>query len=214
MKRTRGLTLMEILVVIVIILLIAALLTPVILNTRKRSYETVCTSNLRQIYTAFALYRQDYGDFPPRIARMKPYIKDEGVLKCPADPYENLAGYIQANMLLKTSYFYFLPEVSSYLRVLQDRDPSHGIIVCVLHGERVSGPLGPAELSFEGKILRLRVDGSVQVAQAENVCFVDADGTFTQVRHPWHLYSDVRPIPQEVIENDYDLRNARIVPCE
>lgn len=221
MRRFWGLTLIEILAVIVILALLIALLLPVVLNARKRSYVGVCTSNLRQLYTAFDLYRQDYNSFSKYITKLTPYIKNKDVLKCPADPYKKLAGYIQSgplNMLLETSYFYFLPSVSPYLETLQEKDSSHGIIVCVLHGDRVAWVNdvqgAPAELIFLGKVLRLRVDGSVKAAYAELLCFVDANGARSEMRHPWYLYTDVRPIPREVLDTDSALRNARIVPCD
>ncbi len=221
MRRFCGLTLIELLTVIVILALLIALLLPVILNARKRSYVGVCTSNLRQIYTAFDLYRQDYNNFASNITKLTLYIKNKDVLKCPADPYKKLAGYIQSgppNMLLETSYFYFLPSVSPYLDILQEKDPSHGIIVCVLHGDRVpsvhEAQMWPAELIFLGKVSRLRVDGSIKAAYAEMLCFVDAEGVRSEMRHPWYLYTDVRPIPQEVLDTDSALRNARIVPCD
>lgn len=210
----RGLTLLELLVVIVIIALLVALLLPVVWNVRKRSYESVCTSNMRQIYVAFENYRQDYNQFPPKVALLASYVKEKAVLRCPADVYPQGAGSFESMWTVSTSYFYFLPGVVEYLGALQDADPNHGILVCVVHGKRISEDLlGPADLTFTGKVLRLLIDGSVHPKYAETLCFIDAEGTFTETRHRWHLFSDVRPIPEAVLNLDPSLRGARIEPC-
>lgn len=209
----RGLTLVELIVVILIIALLTALLLPVVWSVRKRSYESVCTSNLRQLYVAFDGYRHDYNQFPPDIARLASYVKEKAVLKCPADVYSQGAASYDNMGLVETSYFYFLPSVAKYLKELQDADPVHGIAVCVVHGTRISETLGPADLTFTGKVLRLQIDGSVQSKYAEMLCFNDPEGNFTEMRHRWHLFSDVRPIPEAVLNLDSSLRGARIVPC-
>lgn len=56
----RAFTLIELLTVIAIIGITAALLSPVFLQVRKKSYEAVCASNLRQIGAAIAMYRDDF----------------------------------------------------------------------------------------------------------------------------------------------------------
>ncbi len=58
--RSKGLTLVELLTVIAIIVLIIAFLIPVIVEIRKRGYETTCLANLRQLHIAFTTYLQDY----------------------------------------------------------------------------------------------------------------------------------------------------------
>src|SRR5690348_214309 len=59
-RRPRGFTLIELLVVIAIIAILAAILFPVFANARERGRMASCTSNLRQIVTAWQLYSQDY----------------------------------------------------------------------------------------------------------------------------------------------------------
>ena len=56
----RALTLIELLVVIAVVAILAAILFPVFAETRGKARQASCTSNLRQIGTAIALYRQDY----------------------------------------------------------------------------------------------------------------------------------------------------------
>ncbi len=63
--RRMGFTLIELLVVIAIIAILAAILFPVFAQAREKARQTMCTSNLKQMGTAFALYATDYdGMFP------------------------------------------------------------------------------------------------------------------------------------------------------
>lgn len=58
-------TLIELLVVIAIISILAALLMPTLRRAREQANSVACLSNLRQIYTGFALYANDNdGDVP------------------------------------------------------------------------------------------------------------------------------------------------------
>jgi prepilin-type N-terminal cleavage/methylation domain-containing protein/prepilin-type processing-associated H-X9-DG protein len=59
-RLSRGFTLVELLVVVAVIAVLAAIIFPVLSRARSRSHATVCTSNLRQFGTAFALYSDDW----------------------------------------------------------------------------------------------------------------------------------------------------------
>ncbi len=60
-----GFTLIEMLVVMALIAIFTAILFPVFTQVREKARQRVCGSNLQQIGTAAALYRQDYdGRFP------------------------------------------------------------------------------------------------------------------------------------------------------
>jgi prepilin-type N-terminal cleavage/methylation domain-containing protein/prepilin-type processing-associated H-X9-DG protein len=105
-KETRpshGFTLIELLVVIAIIAILAAILFPVLAKARERARAIACTSNLKQLGTAFQMYRQDYdGNIPfqnmystgtpapvwPEI--MDAYVKNLEVFRCPSHSPTNL----------------------------------------------------------------------------------------------------------------------------
>ncbi len=61
----RGITLAELLVVIGIIILLAALLFPVLLSARSEARKNACINNLKQLWTAIELYRQDWNGIDP-----------------------------------------------------------------------------------------------------------------------------------------------------
>ncbi|MGQ9789365.1 MAG: prepilin-type N-terminal cleavage/methylation domain-containing protein [Armatimonadota bacterium] len=120
-------TLMELLLVVAIIALLVALLLPVFQQARKKSYEPVCTSNLRQFYVAFSLYREDYGDAPKYQARLLPYIKDKRILRCPAGPSKSGIAWFASSPVkekwLETSYIFFRPFCDSDRDIMARHTP-------------------------------------------------------------------------------------------
>jgi prepilin-type N-terminal cleavage/methylation domain-containing protein len=104
----RGFSLIELLVVIVIIAILAAILFPVFAQARQKARLTSCLSNLKQLGTALSMYAQDYDErLAPHVDRWPkgtpspdsstsvvanrlkaawgPYVKNEGIFRCPAD---------------------------------------------------------------------------------------------------------------------------------
>ena len=64
-SRSAGFTLIELLVVIAIIAILAAMLLPVLSKAKKKTQNTTCMNNLRQINMAMLQYETQYGKFPP-----------------------------------------------------------------------------------------------------------------------------------------------------
>lgn len=100
-KATKGISLIEIVVVMAILLIIAAITVPVLSKSKHRAHETVCISNMKQIYAAYQLYMADNDDVWPVLQPidppMRPYLKVN--LECPvrnslwADKAENVPHY-------------------------------------------------------------------------------------------------------------------------
>ncbi len=109
MRRKLGFTLIELLVVIAIIAILAAILFPVFARAREAARKTTCVSNLGQLGKGLTMYVQDYDELYPisnqeadRMPRQQPhiwqnsagryphladvvapYVKNEGLFKCP-----------------------------------------------------------------------------------------------------------------------------------
>lgn len=62
MRRERGFTLTEMLVVIAVIAILTAILLPVFSTVREKARQNACLSDLHQIGTALIAYAQDYDD--------------------------------------------------------------------------------------------------------------------------------------------------------
>ena len=142
--RARGFTLIELLVVIAIIAILAAILFPVFARAREAARATSCKSNLKQIGTAFAMYRQDYDETMPNnnfstnadtscVAEtvrtayrgtvsnaVQPYIKNSAVFACPSDTQKaaNTAdGFAVCGAPVPTNLVYIMSYCYNYIGV-------------------------------------------------------------------------------------------------
>lgn len=95
----KAFTLIELLVVIAIIAILAAMLFPVFSRARENSRKVSCSSNMRQLGTATAMYNQDYEEnWAPTeattdrsaLTRLGPYVKNAGIYRCPSDSRPSL----------------------------------------------------------------------------------------------------------------------------
>jgi general secretion pathway protein G len=112
-RNTAAFTLIELMTVIALIGTLLAMLFPVFAKVREKARQSVCSSNLRQIGIAVALYAQDYDDLYPYGADpvdkftgawgvtptkdpvlstmpllhdvLAPYIRSRDVWRCPSD---------------------------------------------------------------------------------------------------------------------------------
>jgi prepilin-type N-terminal cleavage/methylation domain-containing protein/prepilin-type processing-associated H-X9-DG protein len=103
-RRNRGFTLIELLVVIAIIAILASILFPVFAQAREAARKTSCSSNARQLGTAFTMYVQDFDEtFPQAVFTgaggfttpdnsgqfrwgwlIMPYVKNMQLFRCPS----------------------------------------------------------------------------------------------------------------------------------
>lgn len=102
-KKFSGFTLIEMLTAMAIILLMGAILFPVLFQAKGKAKETVCISNLRQIYVAMQLYREEWGEYSNDAwGLFEPYKSLSKILTCPKykvpevgeaiEPYRLVAG--------------------------------------------------------------------------------------------------------------------------
>jgi len=94
-RRTRGLSLVEMMIVLSIIILLTVIVLATIAKARMLSQATGCLSNLKQIHAAFLQYALNNDErFPPPASTaagrswesfLSPYIGPVQAFRCPAD---------------------------------------------------------------------------------------------------------------------------------
>ena len=68
MRRKKGFTIIELLVVISVILILAAIITPAVHKAKAKARRVQCLANIRQVGQAALMYSQDWDDDLPRAA--------------------------------------------------------------------------------------------------------------------------------------------------
>lgn len=115
-RRIAAFTLVEVLVVLAVIGLLAALLLSVFANARKKSRQTSCQANQKQILLAVSMYVQDYDGLFPKIydssskqivtwyETLLPYTKSQQVFQCPTDNEKGIGGNFVPTPKFRSSY--------------------------------------------------------------------------------------------------------------
>lgn len=172
-NKVSGFTLIELLVVIAIIAVLAAIIFPTFAQARRKSYQSTCLSNLKQIGAATLMYAQDYNDHFPfgcdntdhlleaswpdtewadDIANMKlmpevllPYTKSKAVWHCPADIGFTITGLsLEYELDGRPSAFEkFGMSYHVYTMIPLKRETISGIVA-----QGIKKTFGPAEIPF------------------------------------------------------------------
>jgi len=206
MKRTlRGaFTLLEVLACTIVIGLLAALLLPTYSLVKETSRRTVCTEQMRQLGMAVGLYASSFGQGPRDIDEVvtSGQLSENRLLLCPSDVFGGYATKVaechkeRSRMpALAMSYESVLWWPEHMTSALEAADPNHGIIACRLHGARTpnfsadpDGFCSAAWLMYQGPLLRLRKDGSLQLAKLK--LFKPAVPGGAVGFHVWSLFTD------------------------
>jgi prepilin-type N-terminal cleavage/methylation domain-containing protein len=100
LRAGRGFTLIELMIVIAIIGILAAILTPVMIRARFKTYHTACVQNERNIASALELYAiESRSLYPPDLTMLtvgpKPFIQSISV--CPSNGDSYVDGYTSSD---------------------------------------------------------------------------------------------------------------------
>jgi len=96
----KAFTLVEILTVLVILVVLAAILFPAIIRTKITAKQSVCESNLHQIFLGLELYHADFGEYPwlqPEDPALSPWF-GRSSFHCPNAPVKGKVRYDYMNI--------------------------------------------------------------------------------------------------------------------
>ena len=206
-------TLVELLTVIAIIAVLATLLMTALSAAKKKSRQTVCTGNLRQIALALNMYLDDFPKRPSGFESLVAvkYLPSPAVLLCPEDKTGNWGGTNRKDMFAATdesirySYLHPLPWMQGAWNILSDLGFNAGIAACQLHGVGKPDPDMPSIHNYEGLVLRARRDTAVvrthvywasaaaNAAAAPPPIFAAASRDMMTPDYPWLLFVDSIP---------------------
>ena len=181
MRTRNAVTLVELIIVVAIVALLAALLFPVFQSAMDRARFGQDISNGRQVYLATQLYQESDG---------RPL----------EEPLENLvkSGFLSAPDLLKSTSDPF-PEGFATSFMMPLLDENYGVLALRTHGDQPGSPnrlFQPGgecvgHLSqFQGRMLRVRRDGSIQTANYRPVVSGQTNLGPIRTYCRWILFTD------------------------
>ena len=147
----RGMTLIELLIVIAVIIVLAGLTYIAVMQARRRGHLAACISNLRQLTLAIHAYENDWGMVPieyyhktseGEFGRVEqiiyPYVRDDAIFVCPADPYQGLSDIRGGRVTWKgkkwkMSYSYFTNELTVKMYNVTHPFPDMVLFYCKWH---------------------------------------------------------------------------------
>lgn len=234
----RGFTLIELLVVIAIIAVLAAILFPVFAQVREKGRQTTCTSNLSQIAKAFQMYANDYNQMMPTVgwifrptpdtaplwtAMVAPYVKNEGIFRCPSASNAEYGSTWAQRFRLSygLNWFWGFPFQSSMDYVVslsKVTRPSAAILVMdSVPIAPTSDPFGGymvTPFGFENRVRVLPMDKpsgySARHASGTIVAFADGHAKWFRADQLYARQSNGTPILQATDETLYDCNPPRL----
>ena len=213
MKTRYAVTLVELIIVVAIVALLAALLLPVFQSAMDRARFGQDVSNGRQIYLATQLYQESDGrplEEPLENLVKSGYLSAPDLLKSTSDPFPE--GFATSFMMCRTANYrsphpvswehWYTGERNSfplYARELPPLDENFGILALRTHGDQPGSPnrlFQPGgecvgHLSqFQGRMLRVRRDGSIQTAMFRPVVSGQTNLGPIRTYCRWILFTD------------------------
>jgi prepilin-type N-terminal cleavage/methylation domain-containing protein len=175
--KSRGFTLIELVVVMGIIAVLASVLLPALSAARARSGETVCASNLRQIGLAMDLYKEAEGEYPPvENKAISPYLSS-AKLRCPVVLNEDAFNFSVYKNLAIFSNKWTDPLVGAHVKAVTEcfekRGPEFPLLVDKHHLPKILR----ADNQLYGIALVYRASGAVdRVPKAKVAKLILAQG--------------------------------------
>ena len=184
MKRDRGLTLLEILIVCVIVAVLSAITFSIVSAAQTRSKQTVCVTQMKQVFLAMEMYAGDQDNIVKPLPNLSAVITSSNskVFRCPehSNPYKFPQGY-RTNIMEIVHPDSFSEYVNSYAYVgdvegLKENEtwykiasnPGVGVIACAHHGNPDTLSRSALWLDFEprdGMINRVCFDGHLMAVK-------------------------------------------------
>ncbi|MDD3088648.1 MAG: type II secretion system protein [Candidatus Omnitrophica bacterium] len=87
LRKSRGFTLSELIMVVAIVLVLCVFLGPFMTRTRQKFNRVLCANNLRELGLASFIYAREHkGEFPPTLEALyeEKYVSDMRLVDCPA----------------------------------------------------------------------------------------------------------------------------------